>query len=316
MIKQKKLEEMAIDKNKMTVQIEESEGIRADRYISDVLQLFPRSQIKNRNVEIYINGHKSKLSKAVSAGDSLEILYEPEQEIHIEPEEIPLNIIYENSRCIVINKPQGMVVHPAAGNYTGTLVQALLSYIPELKSNFSGDLFRPGIVHRLDKDTSGIIVAAKDPEALGFLTRQFAKKTISKQYLALIKGAPTKPRGTIQHPIARDPQHRKRFTWKRSDGKSAFTEYRLIRSYTKAGFILLSPSTGRTHQLRVHMQSIGHPIIGDPLYGRSGGDFGYYSLMLHAYKLKIRLPGETQPRVFRAHLPPHFRQLLQQLHCR
>lgn len=301
-----------MQRNKIHARVEEpeAEGLRADRYISDYLQLFPRSQIKNRGVTVYINGQRAKLSKSIHSGDFIEILYTPEKTFTLEPENIPLDIIYENSRCIVLNKPRGMVVHPAAGNYTGTLVQALSAHIPGFLDNFPEEPFRPGIVHRLDKDTSGILVAAKDPEALEFLSRQFAKKTIKKQYLALVKGVVNRAEGNVQHPIARDPRHRKRFTWKSSTGKPAYTEYHVIRCFSKASFVLLTPSTGRTHQLRVHMLSLGHPIIGDPLYGRKGGEYSNCSLMLHAYKLKIRLPGEERARVFRAHLPAHFRELL------
>src|SRR6056297_897794 len=291
----------------------EADGLRADRYISDFLKLFPRSQIKQREVEIEINGHQAKLSRALHVGDELDVYYMPEQPLQIEPENIPLYIIYENEHCLVINKPQGMVVHPAAGNYTGTLVQALLWYIPQLKTNFADDLLRPGIVHRLDKDTSGIIITAKTPQALEFLSKQFVNKTLSKHYLAIVKGVIQKPQGSIDYPIARDPYHRKRFTWKRSDGKEAHTKYRVLSFFSKTSFLSLSPSTGRTHQLRVHMSSLGHPIVGDSLYSRSGGSGKSYSLMLHAYKLKIQLPGEDATRVFRAHLPSHFRKALIEL---
>lgn len=304
-----------MQKTNLHAQVEELEadGLRADRYISVFLKLFPRSQIKQREVEIEINGQQAKLSRALHVGDELDVYYMPEQPLQIVPENIPLDIIYENEHCLVINKPQGMVVHPAAGNYTGTLVQALLWYVPQLKTNFADDLLRPGIVHRLDKDTSGIIIAAKTPQALEFLSKQFVNKTLSKHYLAIVKGVIQKPQGNIDYPIARDPHHRKRFTWKRIDGKEAHTKYRVMRNFSKTSFVALTPSTGRTHQLRVHMSSLGHPIVGDSLYSRSGGSGKSYSLMLHAYKLKIQLPGEKAARVFRAHLPSHFRKALIEL---
>jgi 23S rRNA pseudouridine1911/1915/1917 synthase len=296
-----------------TVEEPEAEGIRADRYISDYMELLPRSQLKHRKVEIEINGKKAKLSKALRMGDELVVYYLPKEDISIEAEQIPLDIIYENSRCIVLNKPQGMVVHPGAGNYSGTLVHALLAYVPQLKTNFPEYPLRPGIVHRLDKDTSGIMVAAKDPDAMHFLSLQFSKKSIIKQYLAVVKGVLQKPHGSVNHPIARDAHNRKKFTWKHSDGKEAYTEYRVLRHFENSSFVLLSPSTGRTHQLRVHMSSLGHPIIGDPLYGRTGGSFKSYSLLLHAYKLILRLPGEMDSRVFRAHLPEHLKCALRSL---
>ncbi len=296
-----------------TVEEPEAAGIRADRYVADFMDLLPRSQIKSREVEISINGRKVKQSKAVEIGDELTVDYLPREESIVEAEKIPLDIIFENNRCVVLNKPQGMVVHPGAGNFNGTLVHALLAHIPELKINFPDEPLRPGIVHRLDKDTSGIIVAAKDPAALQFLSRQFAKKTIAKQYLAIVKGVIQKPHGYIDHPIARDIHNRKKFTWQRSDGKEAFTEYRVLRRFAHASFVSLMPATGRTHQLRVHMSSLGHPVAGDPIYGRSGGSFKNFSLMLHAYKLTLRLPGESAARVFRAHLPEHFKCALHSL---
>lgn len=304
-----------MQKNKTCSTVEDpgAEGIRADRYISDFMKLLPRSQLKHREVEIEINGKPAKLSKPVKVGDELAVYSLPKEDTSIEAEQIPLDIIYENPRCIVLNKPQGMVVHPGAGNYSGTLVHALLAHVPQLKTNFPEDPLRPGIVHRLDKDTSGIIVAAKDPDALHFLSRQFSKKSISKQYLAVVKGVLQKPHGFVDHPIARDSHNRKKFTWKRSDGKEAHTEYRVLRRFENASFVSLSPSTGRTHQLRVHMSSLGHPIAGDPIYGRAGGSLKNYSLLLHAYKLILRLPGESDARVFRAHLPEHFRCALLQL---
>lgn len=304
-----------MQKIKINKLVEETEaaGLRADRYVSDIMELLPRSQIKNRELGIEINGRPSKLSRAVQIGDQLIITYLPPENLEVVAEDIPLNVIFENQRCIVLNKPQGMVVHPGAGNYSGTLVHALLAHIPELKTNFPDESLRPGIVHRLDKDTSGIIVAAKDPEALQFLSRQFAKKSISKQYLALVKGVLQKPHGRIDHPIARDVHNRKKFTWQRSDGKEASTEYRVLRRFENSSFVGLFPSTGRTHQLRVHMCSLGHPIIGDPVYGRSGGSFKNFTLMLHAYKITLRLPGEREAQVFRAHLPQHFKAALRSL---
>jgi len=301
-------------KHRLEVKVTEeaAEGLRADRYISEFLQLFSRSQIKQREVLLWINGKSSKLSRTLDLGDTLIVEYSEAAEISVEPENIPLDILFENDRALVINKVQGMVVHPAAGNYTGTLVQALLYYVKYLGRNFDGEKVRPGIVHRLDKDTSGVLVAAKDPEALQFLSKQFEMKKVRKTYLAIVKGRVQRRSGRIDHPIARDPKNRKRFTWKREDGKVSCTNYRLIRYLNNASLMELSPSTGRTHQLRVHMSSIGHPIVGDSLYGRRGGKFGSYSLLLHAYKILIQLPDE-EPRIYRAPLPSHFKTALQEL---
>jgi 23S rRNA pseudouridine1911/1915/1917 synthase len=291
---------------------EDACGLRIDRYISEYLSLFSRSQIKQREVEVSLNGRPVKLSKTVTLDDLIEVRYNDPAETAVEPENIPLDIVYENNRALVINKAQGMVVHPAAGNYTGTLVQALLYYVKHLGDTFHGENIRPGIVHRLDKETSGVLVAAKDPEALQFLAGQFQKKMVRKTYLAIAKGKLQKRRGVVDHPIARDPRNRKRFTWKRADGKPSRTEYQVIRYLRDATLVQLSPSTGRTHQLRVHMSSLGHPIIGDTLYSRPGGKYAGYTLLLHAYKIRIQLP-EEDPAVYRAPLPEHFKRALVQL---
>jgi 23S rRNA pseudouridine1911/1915/1917 synthase len=184
--------------------------------------------------------------------------------------------------------------------------------VKQLQENFTDEAVRPGIVHRLDKDTSGVIVAAKDPEALHYLAAQFARKKVRKVYLAVVKGHVEKPRGEISHPIARDPHNRKRFTWKRQDGKTALTRYRVLRYLHDATLVELSPSTGRTHQLRVHMASLGHPILGDPVYGRNSGP-GDFTLLLHARKILIRLPGEEDFGLYRALLPLHFKRALLEL---
>jgi len=286
-----------------------AEGLRVDRYISDVLRLFSRSQIRQRDVEVSVNGKPVKLSKVISLNDRVTVRYAEPREPDIAAEDIPLDIIFENSRALVINKPQGMVVHPAAGNYSGTLVQALLYHVKQLRESFTDEPVRPGIVHRLDKETSGIIVAAKDPEALNKLAAQFARKKVHKIYLAVVKGHVQKLRGEVDYPIARDPHHRKRFTWKRQDGKSSLTRYRVVRYLQDATLLELSPHTGRTHQLRVHMSSIGHPVLGDSLYGRKRGASDF-TLLLHARRIMISLPGEECVRVFRAPLPEHFKEAL------
>lgn len=296
-----------------TVQDEAVSGMRLDRYLSDVLQICSRSQLKARNVAVKLNGKASKLHKSLEVDDVLEIEYDAPRELHVEAEDIPLDIIFENDRVLILNKAQGMVVHPAAGNYTGTLVQALLHHVKELRDNFQGETVRPGIVHRLDKDTSGIIVVAKDEAAREILAKQFAKKKVKKIYYAVVKGHVQKPHGRVEHAIARDPHNRKRFTWKREDGKRALTNYRVIRYLENATLLRLAPETGRTHQLRVHMSSLGHPIVGDPIYGRTGGSFGKYNLLLHAHNLSIRLPDEEVARNFIAPLPEHFKRALAEL---
>lgn len=283
------------------------DGLRVDKFISEHLSLFSRSQIRHRNTKVWINGKEAKLSGKVSFGDKIVVEYEDLQEPGIVPEPLPLDIIYENADVIVLNKSQGMVVHPAAGNYSGTLVQGLLYHYKNHGENFNSELIRPGIVHRLDKDTSGVIIAARNPESQEYLSSQFRKKTTKKMYLAIVKGVISEKEGTVEGFLSRDPKHRKKFTWKTGRGKAAKTRYRVLTRWKESTFVALYPETGRTHQLRVHMLSIRHPIVGDPLYSRNPGN---RTLMLHAYRLKIRLPREECPRQFRAPMPNRFKRYI------
>ena len=209
-----------------------------------------------------------------------------------------------------------MVVHPAAGNETGTLVQALLYHCESLGDAYQDEV-RPGIVHRLDKDTSGVLIAAKHPQAQEFLARQFRKRSVSKKYYAVVKGALRAPAGQIEANIRRNPRHRKQFSTTETGGKAAVTRYRLVHRFgTAYSFVALEPHTGRTHQLRVHLQSIGSPILGDSVYSRVDAQFPEAPMMLHAYALSIIVPGSDTPRTFRAPLPEDFRAIMRGLSAR
>jgi 23S rRNA pseudouridine1911/1915/1917 synthase len=303
-------------------------GLRLDRYVAEYRGLLSRSQIKSRNLKGKINGKEVKLSRPVKTGDRLEISWAEAEPVNLIPEDIPLDIIYEDSRIAVINKAQGMVVHPGAGNRRGTLANALLfrrlcregpanpaAFSPaENPGPFSGDLrnLRPGIVHRLDKDTSGVIITAWDEAALAFLAEQFKSRRVKKSYIALVPGRPGEPEGRIETFIARDSRDRKRFTV--SDrGRIAITRYRVLRSWDSHSLVLLSPKTGRTHQLRVHLRHLGHPITGDPLYGRADPLFPGIGLLLHARSLGITLPDHAEAQTFRAPLPERFRRVIKKL---
>jgi 23S rRNA pseudouridine1911/1915/1917 synthase len=288
------------------------EKIRIDAYISDNLGLFSRSQVKKRVQKVLLDGREVKLGKSLSAGEVLEIHYSDPPEIMLEAEDIALDILYEDANVLVVNKPQGMVVHPGCGNHSGTLVNALLYHCRELATGFTGESLRPGIVHRLDKDTSGVLIAAKNPEALEMLAGQFRSHKTRKTYLALVRGRPEPAAGVIDTLIRRHPRDRKRFAASRRAGKKAVTRYRVLRSFDGFSLVLLRPLTGRTHQLRVHMRHIGCPVLGDSLYGRKEG----LSLMLHAHRLVITLPGESSPRIFRAKLPERFKDLISQMQRR
>ncbi|MDR1305998.1 MAG: RluA family pseudouridine synthase [Treponema sp.] len=313
--------------------------IRLDRYAAEYLKLLSRSQIKSRALEAKINGRKAKLSRPVQTGDMVELSWLSSSPLFLEPEKIPLDLIYEDQRCAVINKPQGMVVHPGAGNPSGTLANALLwrRLYPSVEPAAAGsagpenpplpDLsLRTGIVHRLDKDTSGVIIAAYDDEALALLSAQFKDRTVQKRYLALVQGTPEEAAGIIHTRLIRDSRDRKRFAVIPPDsrrspppevrGKAALTRYRVLKSWKDYSFVLLKPKTGRTHQLRLHLQYLGHPILGDPLYGSGDKKFPGAAMMLHAWTLAIVLPGQERSSSFKAPLPERFSSLIAELNRR
>ena len=217
----------------------------------------------------------------------------------------------------MIDKPQGLVVHPGSGNRSGTLVNAVLFHSRQLAEGFPPEDPRPGIVHRLDKETSGVIIVAKSPAAHHFLAGQFQERTVRKRYIAVVQGRLPSDNGRIETRLARDPRDRKRFACVLSGGKLAVTRYRVLRTFAAGRdvytYVLLAPRTGRTHQLRLHMRHVGCPILGDSLYGRHDARFPGASLSLHARSLAIRLPGENTTRMFSAPVPPRFRSLLTEL---
>jgi len=286
--------------------------IRLDRYIAENLGLLSRSQIKARELKAAINGKEVKISRMVKNGDALALVWKEAEPLNIIPENIPLDIIYEDDRAVVINKTQGMVVHPGAGNRRGTLANAL--YYRRLERNGLSDTggLRPGIVHRLDKETSGVIIAAYDDETLAFLAGQFKSRSVRKTYIAIVNGIPQEKKGRIETFIARDPKDRKRFTIA-ARGRLALTYYSVIKTWRTHSLVLLRPKTGRTHQLRVHLRYLGHPITGDPLYGVADTLFPQSSLMLHAKSLAIILPGEDTERLFKAPLPERFTAMIRSL---
>ena len=286
-------------------------GTRVDRYIADHLGLFSRSQLKQRVSKVLVNGRESKLSRKVYGGDSLVILYREPEPTDVLPEPIPLDVLYEDRDVIVVNKPSGMIVHPAGRVRSGTLVNALLHHCREVREDFPGEPLRPGIVHRLDKDTSGVLIAAKNVRSREFLAAQFRARTARKLYWAVVRGTPPRTRGRIETLLARDPHHRKRFTTCCSQGKKAVTDYRILQQFKGYTLLALRPRTGRTHQIRVHCLSMHCPVLGDPLYARRDATFPQAPMMLHAAGLTLRLPGGSEDRRrFRAPLPDHFRRLL------
>lgn len=224
-------------------------------------------------------------------------------------ENIPLNIVFENDDLLVVNKPAGMVVHPAAGHSTGTLVHAVLGYDPEIEG--IGGEERPGVVHRLDKETSGLILLAKNDRAHHWLQDQFRLRKVEKTYIALVDGAPPTPSGRVEAPIGRDPSHRKKMAiMPPGKGREAVSEYVTLESFEKHTLLEFHPLTGRTHQIRLHCMFLGCPIVGDKIYGHRKQSITMNRHYLHAKRLKIVLPGEEQARLFEAPLPEELVEIL------
>jgi 23S rRNA pseudouridine1911/1915/1917 synthase len=303
------------------VELDPDVGMRLDVYVSEHLGLFSRSQARGRILDVTVNGTPARLARKVRRGDVVTVSYVDAPATDVIAQDLPLDVLFENDDVIVIDKRQGMVVHPGSGNPSGTLLNGLLFHCGGMSGRFPAGDPRPGIVHRLDKDTSGVIIAAKNPDAHAFLARQFHERQARKRYLAITLGVPPGPTGRVEDRLARDPRSRKKFTWVTKGGRTAVTSYRVLRVHDPGrapsggsyGLVLLAPRTGRTHQLRVHMKRLGTPIMGDPLYGRRDDRFPEATLMLHARSLSILLPGEKEPRTFVSPLPGRFRRLLREL---
>ena len=294
---------------------------RLDSYICSNLisekSTLTRSQIKAQVKSILVNGKEKKLSYKVNANDRIEIELESNIPSQFDPENIPLEILYKDENVCVINKEQGMVVHPACGNWNGTLVNALLFHwnrnsIQEKACENTNEVLanrRPGIVHRLDKETSGIIITAKNTESQEFLAGQFRKrKNIVKEYICICCGRPSKNSGVIKTQIIRDPRDRKKFkaVENTNEGKYSETVYKCISFYGNYTLMKVRLHTGRTHQIRVHMKYLNCPILGDSVYGFLDKAFPNASLMLHSRLLKINIPGKDEVQVFKTETPERF----------
>ncbi len=254
----------------------------------------------------------TKSGLALLTGDKISICIPEVVPGNLEPESIPLDIVFENEHLVIINKPAGMVVHPAPGHASGTLVHAALGNFGDLQG--IGGEVRPGIVHRLDKDTSGLIIVAKNEKAHRWLQEQFRLRKVKKTYLALVDGKPPTPSGRVEAAIARDAAHRKQMTVV-SDGRgrAAITEFHTVKQFNQHTLVEAHPLTGRTHQIRLHMAFLGCPIVGDLVYGRKKPSLDLERHFLHAYQISIILPGESEARTFQAELPADLQTLLDQL---
>lgn len=289
----------------------QASGQRLDKYLAEEMADLSRSRIKElvQAGEVLVNGKKSKVSYKVQKGDLIQVTVLPLEPLALEAENIPLDIVYEDEDVIVVNKPQGMVVHPAAGHPSHTLVNALLYHTRDLADSPEG--FRPGIVHRIDKDTSGLLMVAKNAAARESLEKQLAAKSNKRQYLAIVHGNFAEEEGTIDAPIGRNPKDRKQMAVVEK-GKSAVTHFRVLEQYQGYSLVECQLETGRTHQIRVHMAYIGHPLAGDPLYGPRKTLPGH-GQFLHAKTLGFEQPSTGEWLEFSVQPPEIFQQTVADL---
>ena len=288
---------------------------RLDHFLVECLPEFSRSRLQGLIKEgfVQIDGLPAKKAgQKLEPGMQVEVRIPPPVPTELMGEDIPLDIIFENDDLLVVNKPAGMVVHPAAGHDTGTLVHAVLGYDPEMEG--IGGEERPGVVHRLDKETSGLILLAKNDRAHRWLQDQFRLRKVEKTYLALVDGTPPTPSGRVEAPIGRDPSHRKKMAiMPPGKGREAISEYVTLESFKEHTLLEFHPHTGRTHQIRLHCMFLGCPIVGDKVYGHRKQSVELDRHFLHAAKLKIVLPGDENAQLFEAPLPDELQKFLDSL---
>lgn len=298
-----------------TFHYDEQHPDRLDKYLVSCLPEFSRARIQGLILEGFVSVNGAPAKKAgqlVEDGFDVVVRIPPPVPSNLVAEDIPLDIIFENDDLIVVNKPAGMVVHPAAGHYSGTLVNAVLGYDPDLEG--IGGEERPGLVHRLDKETSGLIILAKNERAHNWLQDQFRLRKVEKTYLALVDGKPPTPAGRVEASIGRDPSHRKKMAIvSPGKGREAVSEYKTLESFRNHTLLEFHPHTGRTHQIRLHCLFLGCPIVGDSVYGKRTVTATIDRHFLHAFRLKIILPGEKQPRTFEADLPEELKAVLDEV---
>ncbi|SDZ16840.1 ribosomal large subunit pseudouridine synthase D [Proteiniborus ethanoligenes] len=290
--------------------VDEEDNERLDVYLSQEISDFSRSYIQKliKDELVKVNNKVVKAKYIVNEGDHIKVHLPKPKKLDIEPENIPVEIIYEDDDIAIVNKPQGMVVHPAPGNYSGTLVNALLYHLNSL-SNING-IIRPGIVHRIDKDTSGILMIAKNNLAHEELSKQLKEHTINRIYNAIVDGNIKEENGTINAPIGRHPIDRKKMTVTDSNSKEAVTHFKVLERFGQYTLIQAKLETGRTHQIRVHMNYINHPVTGDPVYGRKNQKFNTNGQLLHAKTIGFIHPRTKEYLEFDSVLPKHFMEII------
>ena len=291
----------------------DKQNIRLDKVIAILDQELSRSMIQKMLDEgkILVNGKLEKASYKTKLNDKISVEEVIAREIELKAQDIPVEVIYEDSDIIVVNKPKGMVVHPANGNPDGTLVNAIMNICKDSLSGIGGEI-RPGIVHRIDKDTSGLLIIAKNDKAHINLSEQIKNREITKKYVALVRGVIKENNATIDMPIGRSDKDRKKMSV-RKDGKNAVTHFDVIKRYNGYTYLDIKIDTGRTHQIRVHLAEIGYPIVGDGVYSNGRNPFGVEGQMLHAKSLEFRHPITGEILKLEAPLPEYFEEVLKEL---
>ena len=289
-------------------------GIRIDRYLSEKTEELSRSYIQKllKEQKIKVNAAPVKANYKVQENDDISVEVPDMEEPDILPEDIPLDILYEDEDVLIVNKPKGMVVHPAAGHYQGTLVNAVMAHCGDSLSGING-VMRPGIVHRIDKDTTGALLVCKNDTAHRDLAEQLKCHSIRRRYRAVVQGNLKEDEGTIEGPIGRHPTDRKKMAINYKNGKDAVTHYKVLERFGQATYVECRLETGRTHQIRVHMASIGHPLLGDTVYGSSKNPYHLEGQALHAMILGFVHPRTCEYMEFTAPLPEYFVKLLSKL---
>lgn len=292
---------------------EETKNIRLDKILSRLDDDLSRTMIQKllEDKKILVNGKVEKASYKTKVGDILEVEEIEAKEIELKAQDIPLDVIYEDDDIIVINKAKGMVVHPANGNPDGTLVNAVMNICKDSLSGIGGEI-RPGIVHRLDKDTSGLIIVAKNDKAHINLSEQIKNREITKKYVALVRGVIKENHATIDMPIGRSSKDRKKMAV-RKDGKNAVTHFEVLKRYNGYTLLDIKIDTGRTHQIRVHLAEIGYPVVGDEVYSNGKNPFGVKGQMLHAKSLEFKHPITGKNMKLEAPIPEYFEEVLKKL---
>ena len=287
-------------------------GTRLDVFLAGAMAEMTRSHVQKLIEEgrVTVNGTAARGNRKLKAGDSIVCDVPDPKPAEIEAEDIPLDILYEDDDVILVNKPKGMVVHPAAGHESGTLVNALMHHCGDRLSGING-ILRPGIVHRIDRDTTGVLVICKNDAAHLSLAEQLKEHSITRRYRAIVSGVLKEDRGTVDSPIARDPKDRKKMKCGMPNGRRAVTHYRVLQRFRRCTYIECQLETGRTHQIRVHMASIGHPVLGDQVYGPAKDPYHLEGQTLHAMVLGFVHPRTGEYMEFTAPLPDYFLELLE-----